>query len=169
VTGWFWHAVVAAVLHGAHQIFTRLTAKRIGGGLDGFVVEASAALSILLYLYFFGSADTEIKNSARLDLIIQFSPEICVGTGTIAFFLLSKRPATFGGSRNFGRRRRSRGNCRHFIFSRSAVVAAGAWHHFLDRRFIFTAEVTSRSRARQGTAGAMIRKTGEPFMFFKGK
>ena len=120
-------------------------------------------------LYFFGSADTGIKNSARLDLIIQFSPEICVGTGTIAFFLLSKRPATFGGSRNFGRRRRSRGNCRHFIFSRSAVVAAGAWHHFLDPRFIFTAEVTSRSRARQGTAGAMIRKTGEPFMFFKGK
>src|SRR5579864_9740546 len=50
VTGWFWYEVAAAVLYGAHQIFTRLAAERIGDGLGGFVVEASAALSILLYL-----------------------------------------------------------------------------------------------------------------------
>ena len=43
---------MAAVLYGAHQIFTRLAAERIGDGLGGFVVEASAALSILLYLAF---------------------------------------------------------------------------------------------------------------------
>ena len=49
---WFWYAVVAAVLYGAHQIFTRLASERIGDGLGGFVVEASAALSILLYLAF---------------------------------------------------------------------------------------------------------------------
>ena len=49
---WFWYAVIAAVLYGAHQIFTRLAAERIGDGLGGFVVEASAALSILLYLAF---------------------------------------------------------------------------------------------------------------------
>ena len=45
---WFWYAVVAALLYGAHQIFTRLAAERIGEGLGGFVVEASAALSILI-------------------------------------------------------------------------------------------------------------------------
>ena len=33
---WFWYAVVAAVLYGAHQIFTRLAADRIGEGLGGF-------------------------------------------------------------------------------------------------------------------------------------
>src|ERR671925_209638 len=47
---WFWYAVAAAILYGAHQIFTRLAAERIGDGLGGFVVEASAALSILIYL-----------------------------------------------------------------------------------------------------------------------
>jgi len=52
VTAWFWYAVVAAVLYGAHQIFTRLAAERIGDGLGGFVVEANAALSIFLYLVF---------------------------------------------------------------------------------------------------------------------
>jgi len=50
VAAWFWYAVVAAVLYGAHQIFTKLAADRIGEGLGGFVVEATAALSILLYL-----------------------------------------------------------------------------------------------------------------------
>ena len=50
VTAWFWYAVVAAALYGAHQIFTRLASERIGDGLGGFVVEATAALSILLYL-----------------------------------------------------------------------------------------------------------------------
>jgi len=44
---WFWYAVLAALLYGAHQIFTRLAAEQIGEGLGGFVVEASAALSIL--------------------------------------------------------------------------------------------------------------------------
>jgi hypothetical protein len=33
-----------------HQIFTRVAAERIGEGLGSFVVEASAALSILIYL-----------------------------------------------------------------------------------------------------------------------
>src|SRR6266480_3221901 len=52
VAPWFWYAVIAAVLYGAHQIFTRLAAERIGEGLGGFVVEATAALSILVYLAF---------------------------------------------------------------------------------------------------------------------
>ena len=50
VAAWFWYAVLAAVLYGAHQIFTRLAAERIGEGLGGFIVEVTAALSILVYL-----------------------------------------------------------------------------------------------------------------------
>src|SRR6266508_4670534 len=52
MAAWFWYAVIAAILYGAHQIFTRLAAERIGEGLGGFVVEATAALSILVYLLF---------------------------------------------------------------------------------------------------------------------
>jgi transporter family protein len=52
MSAWFWYAVVAAVLYGAHQIFTRMAADHIGEGLGGFIVEATAALSILLYLAF---------------------------------------------------------------------------------------------------------------------
>ncbi len=40
MAAWFWYAVVAAVLYGAHQIFTRMAAERIGEGLGGFIVEA---------------------------------------------------------------------------------------------------------------------------------
>jgi transporter family protein len=43
---WFWYAVVAAVLYGAHQIFTRMAADHIGEGVGGFIVETSAAFSI---------------------------------------------------------------------------------------------------------------------------
>src|ERR1700682_6110612 len=43
VAAWFWYAVAAALLFGAHQIFTRLAADRIAEGLGGFVVEATAA------------------------------------------------------------------------------------------------------------------------------
>jgi len=47
---WFFYAVWAAVLYGLHQIFTKLAATKIGDGLGGFVVEATAAMTILLSL-----------------------------------------------------------------------------------------------------------------------
>ena len=50
MTSWFPYAVAAAVLYGLHQIFTKLAADRISDGLGGFVVEGSAALTILVYL-----------------------------------------------------------------------------------------------------------------------
>jgi len=52
VAAWFWYAVVAAVLYGAHQIFTKMAADHIGEGLGGFLVEATAAVSILAYIAF---------------------------------------------------------------------------------------------------------------------
>ena len=50
MNNWFWCAVAAAVLYGAHQIFTRLASEHIGDGLGGFFVEGVAALAIHLYL-----------------------------------------------------------------------------------------------------------------------
>jgi len=91
MAAWFWYAVVAAVLYGAHQIFTRLAAERIGEGLGGFVVEASAALSILIYLavLWFGGRGSQKFSAAGFNYSLLTG--ICVGAGTIAFFLLFQK------------------------------------------------------------------------------
>jgi transporter family protein len=91
VAGWFWYAVAAAILYGAHQIFTRLAAERIGDGLGGFIVEASAALSILIYLgvLWFGGRWNQKFSASGFNYSVLTG--ICVGTGTIAFFLLFQR------------------------------------------------------------------------------
>src|SRR5207247_7023549 len=91
MSSWFWYAVAAAVLYGAHQIFTRLASERIGDGLGGFVVEASAALSILLYLavLWFGGRWNQKFSAAGFNYSLLTG--ICVGAGTIAFFLLFQK------------------------------------------------------------------------------
>ena len=91
MSSWFWYAVAAAVLYGAHQIFTRLASERIGDGLGGFVVEASAALSILLYLavLWFGGRWNQKFSATGFNYSLLTG--ICVGAGTIAFFLLFQR------------------------------------------------------------------------------
>src|SRR6267143_2800269 len=91
MSSWFWYAVVAAVLYGAHQIFRRLALEHIGDGLGGFVVEASAALSILLYLavLWFGGRWNQKFSAAGFNYSLLTG--ICVGAGTIAFFLLFQK------------------------------------------------------------------------------
>ncbi len=91
MAAWFWYAVVAAVLYGAHQIFTRLAAERIGEGLGGFVVEASAALSILIYLAFLWLGGRWSQKFSMPGFNYSLLTGICVGAGTIAFFLLFQK------------------------------------------------------------------------------
>ena len=91
VAVWFWYAVIAAVLYGAHQIFTRMAADHIGEGLGGFVVEATAALSILSYLAFLWLANRWDQKSSLNGIVYSVLTGICVGAGTIAFFLLFQR------------------------------------------------------------------------------
>lgn len=88
---WFWYAVVAAVLYGAHQIFTRLASGQIGDGLGGFVVEATAALSILLYLVFLYFSGRWTQKFSSEGFWYSALTGVCVGAGTIAFFLLFQR------------------------------------------------------------------------------
>ena len=90
VAAWFWYAVIAAVLYGAHQIFTRMAADHIGEGLGGFVVEATAALSILSTLHSSGWRMVGSKFSGT-GFIYSVLTGICVGAGTIAFFLLFQK------------------------------------------------------------------------------
>lgn len=91
MAAWFWYAVAAAVLYGAHQILTRVASEQIGDGVGGLVVETVAALTILLYLaalWFSGRWDQKFTwvgfNYSALT-------GICVGAGTVAFFLLFQR------------------------------------------------------------------------------
>src|SRR5262249_8673504 len=91
MAGWFWYAVVAAILYGAHQVFTRLAAERIGDGLGGFIVEASAALSILIYLAFLWLAGRWSQQFSAAGLNYSILPGILLGPGPIAFFLLFQK------------------------------------------------------------------------------
>jgi transporter family protein len=91
MSGWFWYAVGAAVLYGLHQVFTKVAADRIGEGLGGFVVEASAALTILAYLaglYFSGRWNQHANTSG---LFYSVLTGVCVGVGTVFFFLLFQK------------------------------------------------------------------------------
>ena len=88
---WFFYAVGAAVLYGAHQIFTKLAADRISDGLGGFVVEATAALTILLYLAWLRFGGTWNQSSSAPGVFYSALTGICVGAGTILFFLLFQK------------------------------------------------------------------------------
>jgi transporter family protein len=91
VMGWFWYAVGAALLYGAHQIFTKLAADKISDGLGGFVVEATAALSILVYLVWLRFAGTWNQTSSSPGVFWSVLTGICVGAGTIFFFILFQK------------------------------------------------------------------------------
>ena len=88
---WFWYAVWAAVLYGLHQIFTKLAANQIGDGLGGFIVEATAALTILLYLAWLRFAGTWNQTSSAPGVFYSVLTGICVGAGTVVFFLLFQK------------------------------------------------------------------------------
>jgi len=88
---WFFYAVGAAVLYGAHQIFTKLAAEKISDGLGGFVVEASAALTILLYLAWLRFGGTWNQTLSAPGVFWSVLTGICVGAGTIFFFVLFQK------------------------------------------------------------------------------
>ena len=91
MSAWFWYAVGAAVLYGAHQIFTKLAADRISDGLGGFVVEATAALTILLYLAWLRFGGTWNQTLSAPGVFWSVLTGICVGVGTIFFFVLFQK------------------------------------------------------------------------------
>jgi len=88
---WFWYAIIAAVLYGAHQIFTRLASSHIGDGLGGFVVESVAALTILCYIGFLYLTGRWNQKFSGEGFYYSALTGICVGAGTVAFFLLFQR------------------------------------------------------------------------------
>ena len=91
VTAWFWYAVGAALLYGLHQIFTKLAADYIGDGLGGFVVEGSAALTILAYLLVLRFGGHWHQPISVPGVFYSGLTGICVGVGTVFFFLLFQK------------------------------------------------------------------------------
>src|SRR5205823_2682659 len=91
MTGWFWYAIGAAVLYGLHQVFTKLAANRIGDGLGGFVVEITAALTILGYLAFLWFTGKWNQKASSTGVVYSVLTGICVGAGTVLFFLLFQK------------------------------------------------------------------------------
>ncbi len=90
---WFWYAVGAALLYGLHQVFTKLASSHIGEGLGGFIVEASAALTILLYLLALWSTNHLNQQISNSGILYSVLTGLCVGMGTIFFFLLFQKGA----------------------------------------------------------------------------
>ncbi len=91
MNSWFWYAVGAALLYGLHQIFTKLAADRIGDGLGGFVVEGSAALTILAYLLVLRFGGHWNQPISVPGVFYSGLTGICVGVGTVFFFLLFQK------------------------------------------------------------------------------
>lgn len=90
---WFWYAIVAAILYGLHQVFTKLAADQIGDGLGGFVVEITAAFTIGLYLISLWFTGTWNQRSTNTGIFYSVLTGLCVGVGTIFFFLLFQKGA----------------------------------------------------------------------------
>jgi len=88
---WFGYAVGASILYGLHQIFTKIASKGIGDGVGGFIVEATAATTIglyLLWLKFGGEWNQPISSEGVFYSVLT---GICVGVGTLFFFLLFQK------------------------------------------------------------------------------
>jgi transporter family protein len=88
---WFWYAVGAAVLYGLHQVFTKLASSTISDGLGGFVVEGSAALTILIYLGWLWCSGHWDQKADAAAIGWSVVTGLCVGVGTILFFLLFQK------------------------------------------------------------------------------
>jgi bacterial/archaeal transporter family protein len=89
--GWFIYAIGAAILYGLHQIFTKMAADRISDGLGGFVVESTAAITILAYLTTLYVTGKWNQQYTRPGVVYSAITGICVGIGTIFFFLLFQK------------------------------------------------------------------------------
>jgi transporter family protein len=91
MSAWFWYAIGAAVLYGLHQVFTKMAADGISDGLGGFVVEGTAALTILVYLAFLKFGGHWDQTSSTSGVLYSVLTGICVGVGTLFFFLLFQK------------------------------------------------------------------------------
>ena len=136
---WFWYAVGAAVLYGLHQVFTKLASSTISDGLGGFVVEGSAALTILVYLgwlWFSGHWDQK-ADAAGVGWSVVTG--LCVGVGTFCFSCCSKKADRCPPCRWYWRRG-YHGGGRCFVLQGTFELGAGGGHCPCHYRIVSAAE-----------------------------
>src|SRR4051794_16693417 len=139
---WFWYAIGAALLYGLHQIFTRMAADKIGDGLGGFVVEATAAATILAYLatlYFSGHWNQEL-HEFRYRLLRAHGNLRGGRHGVLLYFVSNGRSAVCS-SDDPRRRRRIDGGRGNLLFPRDCVLPAYSGHRAFDRWPFLTATI----------------------------
>jgi len=91
--GWFWLAVGAAIFYGLHQVFTKYASRHIGDGIGGFVVEVTAAATIGCYLAWLWATRQWDQPAEAQGYVFAILTGICVGAGTVLFFLMFQREA----------------------------------------------------------------------------
>jgi len=96
MNGWFAYAAGAAVFYGLHQVFTKLASAGASDGLGGFVVEATAAATIAAYLAYLKVAGPWDQHIETNGLLYSIATGICVGAGTVLFFLLFQAGGPLG-------------------------------------------------------------------------
>src|SRR4029077_16258555 len=72
-----------------------MAADHIGEGLGGFLVEATAAVSILAYIAFLWLANRWDQKSSANGIIYSVLTGICVGAEPLYFFCSSKKAVPF--------------------------------------------------------------------------
>ena len=88
---WFGYGLAAALLYGLHQIFTKLASEGISDGLGALLVETSAVITIAFYLAALYTSGRWTQNATAAGMVYSVMTGICVGAGTIMFFLLFQR------------------------------------------------------------------------------
>ena len=142
-SGWFPYAIVAAILYGLHQIFTKMAADRISDGLGALVVEASAVATIALYLAALYLSHRWTQTGSLFGVVYSVVTGICVGAGTVAFFVLFQRGGPSVRSAGYSGRRRSHHGCRgNRSLSRTNSAIAAGRNRAVARRIVLRALIS---------------------------
>src|SRR4029077_16165784 len=110
-----------------------------------FVCKTRPAFSFLFFSRFFCLPSRWNQQSSAQGIFYSVLTGICVGAGTIAFFLVSKRRSALFGSSYPCRRRGNQGHRRHCVFPRSAIMAANRWRYVCHHGLVFTAQIVSEA------------------------
>jgi transporter family protein len=84
---WFIAALVAALAYGLHNIFTKIAAGHISDALGAFLLEITASVCILLYIFFLITTNEKFNFTSR-GVIFSIIAGICVGVGTVLYFYI---------------------------------------------------------------------------------
>ncbi|MBL7101049.1 MAG: hypothetical protein ISS23_03790 [Nanoarchaeota archaeon] len=87
---WFLAALIAALAYGLHNIFTKIAAGHISDSLGAFLLEITATVCILFYMFFLITSNTKFTFTSR-GIIFSVLAGVCVGLGTVLYFVIFSR------------------------------------------------------------------------------